>query len=169
MIATTGLFKVIHKSLADATIAYGKGILTGTCRHMRTGELLTDWVTIFPLLEDTLETQRGRFGRHRRCRECGLLKSKNDWAHPAILGRDLDMRWLYLNEDGDMFADVNLIENECMTEWLPQLRFYPVPVLDQPLSGEVLPSDPGWTGEFKELRIPVPPRTKPERGIGLWL
>ncbi|MBX3110323.1 MAG: hypothetical protein KF743_14170 [Fimbriimonadaceae bacterium] len=169
LIATTGLFDVVYKPLADVVLPYGKGVLSGTCRLGRTGKLLKDWVTIYSRREDMLVTQRGRYARHRQCPECGAMVQKNGWAHPAVVERDLGKRWLYLDRGSLLFADVRLVEKERLAERFPKLKFYPIPVLAESLSGEVLPGDPEWTGTFKELRLPTPPKSKPEKGIGLWL
>lgn len=117
--------------------------------------------------EDELEVQRGYYSRHSPCLVCGRLRPANGWAHPVILERYLDNRWAYLYDDP--YVDERLIETESLRERFPTLRFYPVPVVPEPLDGQTLPGDPGWTGAFKKLPIPRPPTTKPEKGIGLWL
>ena len=89
-----------------------------------------------------------------------------------ILERDLDARWLYLDAYGSLFADARLIAEENIKERFPnpKLRMYPVPVVPEPLDGEVLPGDPGWDGVFKKTPLPIPPKTPPVRGSGhLWL
>jgi hypothetical protein len=167
--AGSAMYEVMHRPLAETLVSYGRGVVLGTVRMARTGELFDDWATIYGKRESELIADRGRYSRLRQCKNCGAFVRLNGWAHYVIVERYLDSRWLYLDGATNFFVDARLIAEENLKERFPTLRFYPIPVVPEPLDGQVLPGDPGWSGEFKQLPIPKPPNTKPERGIGLWL
>jgi hypothetical protein len=169
LLSTTGLFKVLSQPLAKILEQYGRGLVFGSVRLAPGGDVLPNWRTAYSTRETWLEEQRGRYSRHRQCRVCNTIVYCNGWAHPVIVERYLDDRWVYLNLSADVFVDERLIESESLRDRFPTLRFYPVPVVPEPLDGEVLPGDPGWTGVFTKLPLPKPPDSKPEKGIGLWI
>lgn len=169
LVSTTGLFQVVDPELVDAILPYGRGIITGTVRLARDPGLPIDLVTVYGQREHWLQADRGRYSRHNQCHVCGRVRSRNGWAHPVIVERYLDDRWLYLDSSDELFVDLRLVEKEHLRKRFPKLRFYPVPVVPEPLDGEVLPGDPGWTGTLVKQPLPAPPAHKPEKGIGLWL
>jgi hypothetical protein len=169
LITTTGLFKVVDADLVETILPYGRGIMVGPVRLARTGETLPRWRTMYGTREACLEVDRGRYSRHGQCRVCGRILRRNWWAHPVVVERYLDDRWLYLDGTDSPFVDERLVDREALRERFAALRFYPVPIVPEPLDGEVLPGDPGWTGTLRKLPIPEPPQTRPVKGIGLWL
>lgn len=169
LMSTTGLFKVVSRDLAATIVPYGRGIVLGTTRLAKNGELLEDLVTMYGTPEDELEVDRGRYSRHDQRRACKHIKRRNGWAHYVIVNKYLDERWLYLNRYDELFVDGRLIERENLRERFPKLRCYPIPIVPEPLDGEILPGDPGWTGTLVKTPLPKPPEHKPEKGIGLWL
>lgn len=169
IITTTGLFGVVWVELIELLRPHGDGLLIGSVRLAGSNEPLSRWATIHGTVRRILEIDRGRYSRHEQCRVCGSIDRRNWWAHPVIVERDLDDRWFYLSRYDDFIVDERLIVQERLKERFPTLRCYPIPIVPEPLDGEVLPGDPGWTGTFIKTPLPKPPDTKPERGIGLWL
>lgn len=170
VLATTGLFQVAERPLAEILRQYGRGVVLGEVLVGRDENLLPGYRTVSVPREAWLEDDRGRYSRHRQCRKCGMvLNLACGWAHPVIVERYLDTHLAYLNMAGAPYVDERLIDLESLRERFPTLRFYPVPVVPEPLDGEVLPGDPGWTGTLVKVPLPKPPDHKPEKGIGLWL
>lgn len=169
VLATTGLFEVAERSLAEILHQYGRGVVLGAVRVGRGENLLPGWRTVSVPREAWLEDNRGRYSRHSQCRVCGTIVIRNGWSHPVIVERYLDTHLAYLNKSGAPYVDQRLIDLESLCERFPTLRFYPVPVVPEPLDGEVLPGDPGWTGTLIKIPLPKPPDHEPEKGIGLWL
>lgn len=167
--STTGIFKIWHKELAISLLAYSRGAMIGSVRLAGSKVVLDDLVTVYSINKEWLQTNRGRYSRHSQCWLCGNIVKRNGWAHPVIVKRYLDDRWLYFDSNTDAYVDVRLIERESLRERFPKLRFYPVPVVPEPLDGATLPGDPGWTGKLNYVPGPDPPSHRPERGIGLWL
>ena len=168
LIATTGLFQVVARPLVEVLRPYLQDAVIGSVEVVGKGRL-EDWQTVKGAHGRVLEIDRGRYSRHRQCHRCGDIVSRNGWSHPVIVERTLDERWLYLGRSDQIVVDGRLLETEGLLERFKPLRAYTVPVVPEPLDGEVLPGDAGWTGTLARVPTPKLPEGKPERGIGLWL
>lgn len=176
LIATTGLFEVVARPVLDTLRPYLSDAVVGDAEVKVKGqnkvpayEPADDWVTLHGAHHRLLEIDRGRYSRHSACPKCGDIISANGWSHPVIVERTLDDRLLYLGRSDQIIVDQRLLDATKILERFPTLRAYPIPVVPEPLDGEVLPGDAGWTGTLVRQRMPKPPDHPPEKGMGLWL
>lgn len=74
------------------------------------------------------------------------------WAEMSVLRRSLDGRAVYFGGmcGKTLIVDANIVPLKDWLKQFPTLRAKRVPVLDEPLDGEILPGDPGWTGTVKQ-------------------
>lgn len=55
-----------------------------------------------------------------------------------------------------MYVEEGLVAKLKLPERFKDLKLKRVRVVPEPLDGDVLPGDPGWTGRFKEQPLPKP-------------
>ena len=118
------------------------------------GAVLPDWKCLHYLPASKLETGRGRFAVHRQCPQCREVYRYDHDAHPVVLKRDLDGRQLYLTEFNELLLTPAALAAADFASILPTLKVHDVPIVVDPRSREVLPGDPGWSGEFQSTRVP---------------
>ena len=118
------------------------------------GAILPDWKCIHHLPTGKLETGRGRFAAHRQCAVCNAVYKHDRESHPVVLRGDLDARQLYLTEDNELILTPAAFAASHLSSILPQMKVHEVPIVNESRSREVLPGDPGWTGEFRRTRVP---------------
>lgn len=145
-----GYPRLFHEELFNILKPYLRGNTVGTVRAVNEyGELrVVPYVTSFAPRKLLLETERGRYCRHFRCRICGWFGQRIGWASGGIVERYLDDRLVYHNTDGDLFVDELVIEKLDLRRRIPDIKLYRYDVIPEPLDGDILPGDPGWTGEF---------------------
>jgi len=95
----------------------------------------------------TVDPFRGIRCCHIPCRGCGRFMSGShaDWA---IVATSLDSRLVYQSDEGTCFVDDELVHKLSLRTTFPDLKFVRIPIIPEPLDGDVLPGDRGWTGVF---------------------
>lgn len=110
---------------------------------------------------------RSPFARHRLC-QCGCIISENGNAKAAILRRTLDDRLLYSSFMGSLYIDGRLIDQLDLATRFPKLEFDPVPLIDEPMDGDILPGDPGWNGTLTRRPIEIPKDFRTNKFFKRW-
>jgi hypothetical protein len=167
----SGVFAAfVRRDLLAVLLPHLRGGLIGRA-FGRNGSELTDYVTLCTKPSTWIEDQRGRYSVHNhQCRVCGRVFSSNGWSHPSVLRREMDDRQLYLTDNADIYIREELYDAVwALVKGARHTVLAPVPILDEPQDGQVLPGDPGWTGTLVKKRLPEPPKHRPERGGNYWL
>ncbi|MBY0111966.1 MAG: hypothetical protein K2Y21_04030 [Phycisphaerales bacterium] len=127
-----------------------KEMITGKVWHIDDAGKRTrlPYVTIWTPPENRIDINRGEWSRHNICPLCGVISPLNYNDKEAVLTRSLDDRMVYLSMRESLLMDLRLMENLDLKVRFPDLRALRIQVLDEPRDGDVLPGDPGWTGEF---------------------
>jgi hypothetical protein len=151
---------VVHLGMADATALrndffkvlrpYLKKTITGEVWHLdETGKRTRlPYVTIWTPPENRIDINRGEWSRHNICPLCGVISPLNYNDKEVVLTRSLDDRVVYLSMRESLLLDLRLMQDLDLKRRFPDLRAIRIQVLDEPRDGDVLPGDPGWTGEF---------------------
>jgi hypothetical protein len=165
-VAMGDALRLIHERLYDALKSHWGGELVGRCYVELPGRTPqeTEYLSVYTPPALTLEAHRGKYCRHNRCKGCGTIGNKVFWASGAVLRRYLDSRGVYQDVYGGIYVRRVLAESLELERRFPDLKLYKVPIIDEPLDGDVLPGDPAWNGRFKERPIPTPPGKDPPRG-----
>lgn len=98
--------------------------------------------------ERRIDINRGEDSWHALCPECGSIAPQNFNDKEAVLFRSLDDRLVYMSNRNYLLLDGDLIDKLELRKKFPDLRFRRIRIVDEPLDGDVLPGDPGWTGKF---------------------
>lgn len=160
-ISASRLVQMLRPFMAEVQV--GKVYVESTPKS----RVLSDYVTCIVTRKNRLEAFRGRYCRHGQCKMCGLFINKVGWASGAIVARYLDDRRVYTDDSDNMYIDPLLADELHLSDHFPDLRFYRVDIIPEPLDGDILPGDPGWNGTFMERPLPdLPPEGagKPKRG-----
>jgi hypothetical protein len=112
--------------------------------------------TCYVTRDRELLVSRGKNCRHRQCRYCKRFLNRIGWAKDAVVDRYLDDRLVYQDDTGWMYVEEGLVAKLKLPERFKDLKLKRVRVVPEPLDGDVLPGDPGWTGRFKEQPLPKP-------------
>ncbi len=165
-------FNVLHDDLLRALKPFLEHVHYAPVFWQNGSQRLQQPYTLFYVHRDWIfEAYRGKWSRHTPCRVCGVFKTKNAAYHPVIAARYLDHRRVYVDDVQQLFIDKALVKELDMKKRFPDLRFHNVPIVPEPLDGDVMPGDPGWNGTFVEQRNPRPEEheLKYVKGMRLYL
>lgn len=158
--------QLIHRELYDNLSSYIRGAVVTDARTQGPSGATREipYVACWVPRHLALEAERGQYCRHAQCRGCGRFGNKVGWASGAIVRRYLDDRRVYFDDLGNLLVESALLDQLNLRARFPDLRPYRVEVIPEPLDGDVLPGDPGWTGVFVERPLPDVPKDEPKPG-----
>jgi hypothetical protein len=159
-IYSINFWKTIEKHLPECLV--GEVFVN---KGLKEPSVCKEYVSLVMPLKHTVECYRGRYCRHFVCvGGCGRFGNRISWASGAIVKRDLGSRLACMDDDFSIYLHPDIVKSLDLRRSFPDLMLYRVDVVEEPLDGDILPGDPGWTGTFKERRSPPLPKTPLRRG-----
>lgn len=106
------------------------------------------YVTVYLPGQLRIDVNRGEDAWHTQCPECKMITPENFSDKKTAVSYTLDDRLVYFSTRDYLLLDGELVDQLDLRRRFPDLRFRRIRIVDEPLDGDVLPGDPGWTGKF---------------------
>lgn len=107
------------------------------------------YLTVWMPADRRLEINRGEDSWHTQCPACKVIAPENFSDKQTVLTTSLDERQVYFSNRDCLLLDGDFVDQHDLRKRFPDLRFRRIRIVDEPLDGDILPGDPGWTGKFK--------------------